>query len=134
MYKQLKKMRQEEGFTLIELLIVIIILGVLAAIVVFSVTGINDTSKTSACKADYKNVEIAAEAYAAQDPNHYYPTGIGTAADLVLATLVKTSMVGAKLLKEPPSTTNGYTISYTPSPATNPTSYTLTASGACTLP
>ena len=49
MYKQLKKMRQEEGFTLIELLIVIIILGVLAAIVVFSVSGITNKGSSAAC-------------------------------------------------------------------------------------
>src|SRR4051812_41769259 len=37
MYKRLQQSRSEEGFTLIELLIVIIILGILAAIVVFAV-------------------------------------------------------------------------------------------------
>src|SRR4051794_40745302 len=103
MYKQLKKMRQEEGFTLIELLIVIVILGVLAAIVVFSIAGINDTSKVSACKADYKNVEIATEAYYAGHSNTY-PSAIDDAGHTA------TTLVGSKLLREAPSTTNGYTI------------------------
>ena len=72
MYKQLKKMREEEGFTLIELLIVIIILGVLAAIVVFSVSGITDRGKASACAQDSSTVATAIEAYYAQVGN--YPT------------------------------------------------------------
>jgi len=69
--------RNESGFTLIELLIVIVILGVLAGIVVFAVSGINDDSKTSACKSDKKNVEIAAEAYYAQNKN--YPATLAAA-------------------------------------------------------
>jgi len=96
--------RNESGFTLIELLIVIVILGVLAGIVVFAVSGINDTSKTSACKSDKKNVEIASEAYFAQ--KKAYATAIDD------ATHTATTLVGAKLLREAPTTTNGYTIAY----------------------
>ena len=75
MYNQLKKMRQEEGFTLIELLIVIVILGILAAIVVFSVSGITDKGDTSACKADVTSVDVATEAAYAQ--NGHYPENAG---------------------------------------------------------
>src|SRR3954464_15333706 len=96
--------RNESGFTLIELLIVIVILGVLAGIVVFAVAGINDDSKKSACKSDKKNVEIASEAYYAQ--NKTYATAIDDGT-------VK-SLVGAKLLREAPSTGNGYTITHVP--------------------
>ena len=46
MLQQLRAARKNEsGFTLIELLIVIVILGILAAIVVFSVQGITDRGK-----------------------------------------------------------------------------------------
>ena len=41
----------ESGFTLIELLIVIVILGVLSGIVVFSVSGITNRGNKAACKA-----------------------------------------------------------------------------------
>ena len=58
--------KQDEGFTLIELLIVIVILGILATVVVFSVRGITDQGKDSACAADAKTVEVALEAYYAQ--------------------------------------------------------------------
>ena len=64
--KQLQKKRQDEGFTLIELLIVIVILGILAAIVVFAVGGITDRGTKSACKSDVKTFEVAVEAYKAK--------------------------------------------------------------------
>ena len=89
----------EKGFTLIELLIVIVILGVLAGIVVFSVQAFNNDGKAAACKADLKNVEIAAEAYYAKNAST-------PAADIP-------ALVTAKYLREAPPTTNGYTITYT---------------------
>ena len=64
----LRKARKDEGgFTLIELLIVIVILGVLAGIVVFSVRGITDRGDTAACKAEVKTVEVAVEALLRQE-------------------------------------------------------------------
>jgi general secretion pathway protein G len=69
MYKALRKRVQgerESGFTLIELLIVIVILGILAAIVIFAVGSARDDSVKSACKADVKTVNTAAEAYKAK--------------------------------------------------------------------
>lgn len=59
--------REDRGFTLIELLIVIIILGVLAAIVVFSVRGITENGKEAACKTEYRIVNTAIEAYYAEN-------------------------------------------------------------------
>src|SRR3954470_9214107 len=64
-HKRLEGDRQA-GFTLIELLIVIVILGILAAIVVFAVGGITDRGQDSACKSDLKTLETAEEAYFAQ--------------------------------------------------------------------
>ena len=70
MYHQLlaarENRRSEAGFTLIELLIVIVILGVLAGIVVFSVRGITDRGDVAACKANVKTAEVAVEAYYAK--------------------------------------------------------------------
>lgn len=62
--------RDEAGFTLIELLIVIVILGVLAAIVAFSVRGITDRGDESACKSEVKTVATAEEAYYAKNGSY----------------------------------------------------------------
>jgi prepilin-type N-terminal cleavage/methylation domain-containing protein len=54
------------GFTLIELLIVIVVLGVLAAVTVFALGGVTSQSAVSACNADAKTVDVAVAAYDAQ--------------------------------------------------------------------
>jgi general secretion pathway protein G len=61
-----RRRKGDEGFTLIELLIVIIILGILAAIVVFGVAKFRDDAKAAACKADVATVNTASQAYYAQ--------------------------------------------------------------------
>jgi general secretion pathway protein G len=63
----------QSGFTLIELLIVIVILGVLAGIVVFAVSGITDRGKTAACNTEVSTVQTAEEAYYAKN-NDYATT------------------------------------------------------------
>lgn len=68
--------RADGGFTLIELLLVIVILGVLSAIVVFSVKGISDRGDLAACKSEVKTVATAEEAYYAKTG------GYGSIADL----------------------------------------------------
>jgi prepilin-type N-terminal cleavage/methylation domain-containing protein len=85
----------EGGFTLVELLVVIVVLGVLAAVVVFSVGGISNKSKSAACSSDVNSVQTAEEAYYAQ---HNAYTSIA-------------NLVTAKLLRSAPVNTNGYTIS-----------------------
>jgi prepilin-type N-terminal cleavage/methylation domain-containing protein len=61
------RLKDQSGFTLIELLIVIVILGVLAGIVVFSVRGITDTGEQAACEAEVATVATAVEAHFAQN-------------------------------------------------------------------
>src|SRR2546423_3427072 len=62
MIQRLQAKRNEEGFTLIELLIVIIVLGILAAIVVFAVSSTKHDSVAASCKTDVKSIELSAEA------------------------------------------------------------------------
>lgn len=69
--QNIQSTESDKGFTLIELLIVIVILGVLATITVFAVNGITDRGQQSACAADRKTLEVAVEAFYAQ--NATYP-------------------------------------------------------------
>ena len=96
--------RDESGFTLIELLIVIVILGILAAIVVFAVNGIQNRGAAAACKADVETVTVAAEAYDAQH---------GQYADTM------DELVSAGLLHSVPSSST-YTIDYKADNGDNP--------------
>ncbi len=73
---RLREAREDEGgFTLIELLIVIVILGVLAAVVVFSVRGINNRGEVASCKATQKTLDVAVEAQRAN--TGAYPATFG---------------------------------------------------------
>lgn len=64
--------KNDEGFTLIELLIVIVILGILAAVVVFAVGGITQNAEEQACNAEERTVQTAVEAFRAD--TGAYPT------------------------------------------------------------
>jgi prepilin-type N-terminal cleavage/methylation domain-containing protein len=62
MIQHLTNKKNDEGFTLIELLVVIVILGILAAVVVFAVGGITDKGQNDSCKTDTRTIRTAEEA------------------------------------------------------------------------
>ncbi len=66
----------QKGFTLVELLVVIVILGILAAVVVFAVGGTQTDAKKSACRAEMATVETAYEAFKAESDGNVPPTSL----------------------------------------------------------
>jgi general secretion pathway protein G len=103
---------EEAGFTLIELLIVIVVLGILAAVVIFGLSGLTGQSAQSACNGDAKTVEIAVEAYHAQQgqwPANSTITGSGSgivASDPPLTNTVN----GIRYLRTFPTNSSHYVI------------------------
>ncbi len=60
----------QKGFTLVELLVVIVILGILAAVVVFAVGGSTSDAHDKACRAENSTIQSAIEAYRAKTGNY----------------------------------------------------------------
>lgn len=99
---QTKKVAQENngGFTLIELLIVIVVLGILAAVVVFSLGGVTGSSAVAACQADGATLSTGIAAYAAQN---------GGSLPSSTAQLVNSGVVTTNALQSWPSNISHYT-------------------------
>jgi prepilin-type N-terminal cleavage/methylation domain-containing protein len=130
------KKKASSGFTIVELLIVIVVIGILAALVVTTYNGIQQKARDTERKTDVNAMHGQLEAYQAQ--NGKYPT----LANLVDATFRSANMKGldAAALTAPNGTvldSAAATISkysYVPAPAAcdntsgnECTSYTLTA-------
>jgi prepilin-type N-terminal cleavage/methylation domain-containing protein len=96
---------REDGFTLIELLIVIVVLGILAAVTVFALSGTTAKSAQAACDADAQTVNVALAAYNVQNPSTAAtaPTTNGTLP-------VPSNLVSGGYLQSWPSNNSHYTI------------------------
>ncbi len=64
--------RKESGFTIVELLIVIVVIGILAALVITTFSGVQKKARDTERQTDIKALHGQVEAYYAQKGN--YPT------------------------------------------------------------
>ncbi len=63
---------KQQGFTIVELLIVIIVIGILAALVLVTFTGVQQKARNTERQTDVKAIASHLEVYNAQ--NGFYPT------------------------------------------------------------
>ncbi len=107
-YREIKRRREagesDAGFTLIELLIVIVVLGILAATVIFALGGVTGQSAQAACQSDAKSVEVAAQAYISKN-------GLQTAMTSADLTTAASGINGNPYLHTWPNNTSFYAVS-----------------------
>jgi prepilin-type N-terminal cleavage/methylation domain-containing protein len=131
-YRKLQRQRAageiDGGFTLIELLIVIVVLGILAAIVVFALGGVTGKSTVAACQSDAKTIGTGVAALQAENPtatptqqNAANTTGsVWTTGSWQADLLSSTALTGGPFVQSWPT---GNSASYTISVSNGSTTY-----------
>jgi prepilin-type N-terminal cleavage/methylation domain-containing protein len=74
----LNKNIKQMGFTIVELLIVIVVIGILAAITIVAYNGIQNRGKTSAAQSAAVSAQKKAEIYNTDGPTGTYPVSLAT--------------------------------------------------------
>ncbi|MEB3205615.1 MAG: type II secretion system protein [Candidatus Sericytochromatia bacterium] len=71
---------RSRGFTMIELLVVIVIIGILAAVAIPNYAGAQDKSRNASVQSNMRLIQQAIEVWGA-DINHRYPAALKTAVE-----------------------------------------------------
>ncbi len=111
----IKQMKKDRGFTIVELLIVIVVIGILAAIVIVAYNGVTQRANTSKAQTNAVTVQKKAEAYFTDTSggNGVYPA-TATAFAALAQTTLGAIPTGITLQATNPDNTNGTTnIRYT---------------------
>ena len=105
-----EELRDSKGFTLIELLIVVVIIGILAAIAIPQFASTKEKAYDASAKTDVRNMMAAQEAYFSTN-NVYWRGKIKAATDGGTAAMSSdTFRASPNVAVTATSATNGYTI------------------------
>ena len=119
-FQNMNTAKTDKGFTIVELLVVIVVIGILAAITIVAYNGVQNRAKATANNANAQEVQNKAEIYAADAGNGIYPAN-GTTFKTFTDTSALSTGVKTVLTTTAPSASNPNGITYAPCPSTNPT-------------
>lgn len=91
------KARVKRAFTLVEILIVVVILGILAAVVVPQFVDAADQAQTGNCETQLRTLRTQIQLFRAQSDDNSFPTLANADADLAWA-----PMIDGDLIQAPP--------------------------------
>src|SRR4051795_3453810 len=123
----LRSGKSKKAFTLIELLLVLVILGILAAIVVPKFSGRTEQARNTAAQSQISTFGTALDAF--EVDNGFYPKGKGGLADLVQAPRDAQNWRGPYLKSGIPNDPWGNAYIYECPGKHNPSSYDLMSMG-----
>ncbi|MGV3772910.1 MAG: type II secretion system major pseudopilin GspG [Verrucomicrobiales bacterium] len=127
-YPNKPSQRPERGFTLIELLLVLVILGILAAIVVPKFSGRTEEAKQTAARTQISTFGTALDSF--EIDNGYYPKGKNGLQDLITQPRDAQSWKGPYLKSEIPNDPWGRPYIYESPGKNNTSSYDIMSMGA----
>jgi len=125
--KSLRSGKSKKAFTLIELLLVLVILGILAAIVVPKFSGRTEQARNTAAQSQISTFGTALDAF--EVDNGFYPKGKGGLAELVQAPRDAQNWRGPYLKSGIPNDPWGNPYIYECPGKHNPSSYDLMSMG-----